>query len=410
MPRKDKKIGEILLENGFITKKILGEALDYQAKYGGNITEYLVKGGYISENELARCLSSQFGYPFLPLKAYDVPMMIVNLIPVEVAKKYRLMPIDKMEDIITVIMADPLDLKAIDEVRKITGCSVQPFVGMLSDIKDAIEFYYKVSAERFLQEKSGIPEPLLTDKKAYAGIEYRKSVRIDADIVIHFPYQDRYQKSRTKNVSMHGLLFEYKNALPINSYVMIQIDLPDEFSPYPIAAVGQVVRVKPLGTERFDIAVRMVSISPQDAEKIVKYAALSRKDRNEKVRHAKELTIFLAMAFAAGAISSASLSPNGYAADADKETPAFSRPASFKHEDTAARVIERAIAADRDKIIEKMKAIKAMKAVKADPKDIASGEATIKSLKKEISDMKIRKNHLVYGDQVIPGRKDETHY
>ena len=407
MPRKEKKIGEILLENGFITKKILDEALDYQAKYGGNITEYLIKGGYISENELARCLSSQFGYPFLPLKAYDVPMMIVNLIPVEVAKKYRLMPIDKMEDIITVIMADPLDLKAIDEVRKITGCSVQPFVGMLSDIKDAIEFYYKVSAERFLQEKSEISEPLLTDKKAYAGIEYRKSVRIDADIVIHFPYQDRYQKSRTKNISMHGLLFEYKNALPIDSYVMIQIDLPDEFSPYPIAAVGQVVRVKPLGTERFDIAVRMVSISPQDAEKIVKYAALSRKDRDEKGDHTKGLTIFLAIALASGAISSACLSPNGYALDADKNAPA---PAYLKHEDSAVRVIELAINADRNKIIEEMKAIKAMKAVKADPKDIASREATIKSLKKEISDMKIRKNHLVYGDQVIPRRKDETHY
>lgn len=90
-----RKIGEILIANGLIARKTLDEALAYQKNYGGNVTQYLIGRGHLREEDLAKCISIQFGYPYLPLRAYDIPDIIVKLVPAEIVKKYWLIPVDK---------------------------------------------------------------------------------------------------------------------------------------------------------------------------------------------------------------------------------------------------------------------------------------------------------------------------
>ena len=97
-----RKIGEILIANGLITKKALDEALAHQKLHGGNVTQYLIAHDYLKEEDLAKCISVQFGYPYLPLRAYDIPANIIKLVPVEIVKKYWLIPVDKIQNIITV--------------------------------------------------------------------------------------------------------------------------------------------------------------------------------------------------------------------------------------------------------------------------------------------------------------------
>jgi peptidoglycan hydrolase CwlO-like protein len=142
--QKKKKIGEILIEYKFITKDILNEALEYQKKFGGNITQYLIAYGYINETQLAQCLITQFGVPYLTLKFYDISEEVIKLVPLEIAKEYWLIPIEKKGNYITLVMADPIDTEAINKVQEITGCKVQRFVGILSEIKQALEHYYNV--------------------------------------------------------------------------------------------------------------------------------------------------------------------------------------------------------------------------------------------------------------------------
>ena len=268
-----RKIGEILIANKFITREMLAKALEYQKNFGGNVTQFLINAGYVTEESVAKCVSEQFGYPYLPLKTYDIPDQIIKLIPHTIAAKYWLIPIDKLGELITIVMADPSDEEAIKEVEELTHCTAQPFVGIISDILKAIEQNYKIhiSAEISLNQGKEAPLFLSTDK-AYKGIDQRKSIRINANITVHFPAQELYKKSETKNVSKHGFLFESNVMLPVGSYIVLAIDLPEKFSPHPIAAVGQVVRVIPLDNKKFDIAVKTIKIHDEDIEKVIKYA------------------------------------------------------------------------------------------------------------------------------------------
>jgi type IV pilus assembly protein PilB len=272
MLKKYKKIGQILLENNFIDQRVLDEALEYQTKFGGNITQFLVMRGYITEADLAKCISTQFDCPYLPLGSYEIPYDIINLIPLRIAEKYWLVPVDKLSNILTLVMADPLDSDAIEEVEQLTGCKVQSFVGVLSDIGKTIERYYNTKlSDRALKNTKAAP--LVLSAKNYDGEEHRKSVRVKAKISVHFPVQDEYRNAHTKDISTDGILFESPNTLPVGSYVVMHIELPREHTIHPIAAVVQVVRVVLLPNKLFDIGTRIVKIANDDMDKIMQYAA-----------------------------------------------------------------------------------------------------------------------------------------
>ena len=267
-----RKIGEILMANGLITRKILDEALTYQSRSGGNITQYLIAHGYLKEEDLAKCISIQFGYPYLPLRSYEIPVGMTKLIPVSLVKKHWLIPVDKIQNIITLVMADPFDEEALAEVEKATGCKVQPFVGILSDILKAIEKYYGINVGYEELKKTMEESPLFVAEQKYAGVERRRSLRIQTKIEVHFPLQDAYKKSETKDVSMHGFLFESPNPLPLGSILVMDIDLPKDTSPYPIPVIVKVARTIELPNKGFDIGVEIIKIAKEDLDKIIKYA------------------------------------------------------------------------------------------------------------------------------------------
>ncbi|MDP2922257.1 MAG: PilZ domain-containing protein [Candidatus Omnitrophota bacterium] len=271
MKQKKKKIGQILLERGFITRDMLNEALRCQSVSGGAITEYLFNAKYIQEEDLAKCITDQLGFPYLSLETYDIPEEIIKLIPVDIAAKYLLIPIDKMENVITVVMVDPLDVDVIEHAERLTGCRIQPFVGIISDIRRALKRYYNVAMEDKIFERKG-PTPISITADKYNSFERRRSVRLKAKIDVHFPVQDYYKNSKTKDISLHGLLFVSEKALPVNSYVTIQIDLSKEISPIPIAVVARIARVMPLSENKFDIGAEIIKIREEDAYTINKYA------------------------------------------------------------------------------------------------------------------------------------------
>jgi hypothetical protein len=282
MGTQKKKIGEILIENGLVSKAILDDALLYQAKFGGSVTQYLIAHEYIKEEDLAKCISTQFGYPYLPLRAYDIPEYIVRLIPADIAQKYLLMPVDKIENIITLVMSNPFDEEGISEIEKITGCKVQPFVSIISDIVKAIEKYYGIHVKYVQPTKGKSKAPLFIVNNDYVGAERRKSVRIKAGIEIHFPLQDTYKKTKTKDVSGHGFLFESSNILPVGSYLTIEVNLPKGLNAYPPVGVVQVVRAVPLDNGKFDIGVKLIEMAKESIDKITRHAIALNQLKNNR--------------------------------------------------------------------------------------------------------------------------------
>jgi len=286
MKKRFKKIGEILIESGFVDQQKIDEALQYQSEVGGNITQYLIERNYIKEEDLAKCISVQFGCPYLPLRAYEISSKIAEIIPAEIAEKYWVMPVDKIGNILTVVMANPLDEEAVGAIEKATGCYVQPFVGILSDIAKAIEHYYDISLEDEVLAAVEKKAPLFIKVPSYKGEDRRKAIRIKCRLNVHFVdpniyHRANYVKVETKDISKTGFLFESANILPLDSFLNLGFHLPENVNPYPIHAVVQVIRVAPLKSGRFDVGVKIMSIKKSDINKILKYSLTMVSNKND---------------------------------------------------------------------------------------------------------------------------------
>ena len=137
-----KQLGELLLDRKIISERQLQKALAIQKDKGGLIGGILVLLGFATEEQIAQSLTTQFGYPYLPLTNYEIDVKTVKLIPENVAVQYNMIIIDKIGNSLTVAMSDPLNIHAIEDVELITSCKVQVFVSTQTDIKESIKRYY----------------------------------------------------------------------------------------------------------------------------------------------------------------------------------------------------------------------------------------------------------------------------
>lgn len=137
-----KQLGELLLEKGIINESQLEKALKLQKEKGGLIGQILVMLGFAKEEEIAQALTVQYGFPYLPLECYDINAEAIKLIPENVAEQYNLIAIDKIGDLLTIAMSNPLNYQAIEDIELLTKCKVQVFVSTMTDINNAVKKYY----------------------------------------------------------------------------------------------------------------------------------------------------------------------------------------------------------------------------------------------------------------------------
>lgn len=140
----NKQLGELLIERGVITEDQLQKAvISKKQRSDFLIGEILIELGFVKEEDIAQTLTAQYGFPFLPLSNYEIGTEVIDIIPARIARQSMLVPIDKIGNNLTVAMSNPLDVQAIEDIEILTGCNVQVFVSTSSDIKKAIEKYYK---------------------------------------------------------------------------------------------------------------------------------------------------------------------------------------------------------------------------------------------------------------------------
>jgi len=142
----NKHLGELLVERGVINHEQLNISIEHQKKHPDLlIGEVLVELKFATEKDIAQALTCQYGFPYLPLSSYEIDSEVVRSVPEKICKQFCLIPIDKIGKSLTIAMSNPLNLRALEDVELITGCSVQIFVSTLSDIKQSVEKYYKNS-------------------------------------------------------------------------------------------------------------------------------------------------------------------------------------------------------------------------------------------------------------------------
>jgi type IV pilus assembly protein PilB len=141
------KLGESLLKDNLITPQQLKEALDYQRMTGGRLAATLVKLGMLSDEEVTAVLSRQYGVPSVNLDLFEVDPAAVSLVPQETAERYSVLPLSRVGATLTLAMVDPTNVFAIDDIKFMTGLSIEPVVVSETALNNVIKKYYGSSRE-----------------------------------------------------------------------------------------------------------------------------------------------------------------------------------------------------------------------------------------------------------------------
>ena len=136
------RLGEFLLEKRRITQAQFEEALAFREANGGDLGSVLVRLGFLPPDEIAELRGAQYGVRSIDLSGFEIEPGIIGLIPAHTARKHRIVPLRRSGATLTVVMADPRNVAALDEVRFRTGCAVEPLVASEAAVAAALARHY----------------------------------------------------------------------------------------------------------------------------------------------------------------------------------------------------------------------------------------------------------------------------
>jgi len=178
---KRKLIGDLLLEQGLITRAQLDEALSEQKVSREKLGAILVRKGIISELQLIETLEFVLGIPHVQLGKMNIDPEAVKLIPAQMARAHQVLPISIKNGVIALAMADPLNYQAIDDVRMYTRLDVVPVLASPKDMDTAIRQYMALKVDSRVEKL--ISELNQEDKKPVRPDERLVEVEEDAPVI-----------------------------------------------------------------------------------------------------------------------------------------------------------------------------------------------------------------------------------
>jgi len=139
---KHQLLGEILICRHVITSQQLEVALALQKVREGFLGERLVELGYAREEEVVMALVIQCHLPYIAVDQYEINEEILELIPADMARGYHVIPLDRVGDVLTVVMENPLNGFQKEELKRITHCQIAPFISTKMSIEKAMHRWY----------------------------------------------------------------------------------------------------------------------------------------------------------------------------------------------------------------------------------------------------------------------------
>ena len=168
--RKPKQLGQILLEQGLLTREQLDRALEEHRNTPKSLGRVLIDLGYIRERDLVRALAEQVGLEFVDLTEYRIDPVLTSLLPEALSRRYRALPIGERDGKLLVAMSDPANVYALDDIRTMTGRDVQPVVATANDVEQAIQ-KFSVMGDQVEALASEVVEALEEEAADLSGVE-----------------------------------------------------------------------------------------------------------------------------------------------------------------------------------------------------------------------------------------------
>jgi len=135
-------LGEILVRQGKITAAQLNDALASQAKGHKLLGDILVGANILEEEDIVVALIIQCGVPYIAVNKYDIAADVLQLVPESMAREFHVLPVDRSEGVLSVVMADPLKKETIVRLGEVTGLRITPFIATKTEIGKAIIRYF----------------------------------------------------------------------------------------------------------------------------------------------------------------------------------------------------------------------------------------------------------------------------
>lgn len=159
MPVSSEYIIELLVNNNVLTKEQIDKGWEKVTVSEGkvDIVDALINLKYITKKEIMTVLAQEYGLQTLDLVGYQIPPEIIESIPASLAKQYKVLPVMKHDDILTVAMSDPTDMETLDSLRYILKCDVEAVISPQEEIQKLIDHHYgslEESVDSFLEGMS----------------------------------------------------------------------------------------------------------------------------------------------------------------------------------------------------------------------------------------------------------------
>jgi type II secretory ATPase GspE/PulE/Tfp pilus assembly ATPase PilB-like protein len=187
---KHQTLGEMLVEEELISEDQFVNALDQQRRDGGTVEDILLSQGIITAQELAVMRSIQFNVPLIDLNRHVVQPQAIGLVPQELARHHTLIPIDIVNDSLVVVMADPENISAIEDIKATSKMSVEVTLGIAEDIVKAIDLNYRSGSEIEKQISQFVP-PTASEAEVTSELIARTPVAQMLDLIMGQAVRDR---------------------------------------------------------------------------------------------------------------------------------------------------------------------------------------------------------------------------
>ncbi len=249
-----RKLGQILVDLGYLTEDQLWDVLEEQKQSPGEVIgQVAVRMGLVTEAQVTEALAEQWGMPVVNLSETNIPAKVLELVPQTMAEIYKIMPVSLKNNVLTVAMADPQNVAALDDLRNFLGHEVRGAVSNGHDVENAINQYYadKTDSIEDVIESMGGEDPdalkqagydLASEEELSDAAPIRKLLNMvmllaikDQASDIHLePFEDEFKI----RVRADGVLYEMvppprhlANAIVSRVKVMAELDIAERRLP-----------------------------------------------------------------------------------------------------------------------------------------------------------------------------------
>lgn len=263
LKNKKEKIGEILVKANIITEKQLTDALCRQKEKGERLGKNLAELGHLHEDDIIPYVAKQYRIPFISLDRYNIDSRVYGIIPYDVVRSHKIIPIDLIKNIITLAMVDVPSAEIVKRIEKLTGFKIQVVMITKGDFMRYITRAYDLSViDKDREWEEATPRQYIKTPE-YQGGERRRYRRFNQRMKVKYEFRDEITINQSINISRGGVLIKSKSPVPVNAHLILRIELPASHE--DIMVVARVVWVeKVAGMNTYLVALSFSSMDSND--------------------------------------------------------------------------------------------------------------------------------------------------